>query len=151
MDYQTSSRQQRKQPSNNSPSTSSSPRQNLPTTTVSPALRFFTAVAKSSTPYESPYAQGKDQHPQPPPTAASCASTTATYFDSTLSAPSPVRTSTSAYSSSSHGSFLSIPASSPQPRASSPGTMSASRKMSAVSVAFDFEFVDLSGGVLVCG
>ena len=131
MDYQSSSRSQKKR-SPTGLNTASSSRQAVPTTSVPPSLRYFTAAASSSPPYESPYAHNQDRRSQPP----SDSSVRSTSAYQTLSAPSTTRTPHSNYSFSSSGGSIYD---SPGPRGSrntSPGdTMSTQRTMSAVSLS----------------
>ena len=105
-------------------SSSSSSRKSNPPTTASSSSSYLTAVANSNAPYESPYAQNKDKKPTSRPISE----------QTVLSAPNPIRESTSAYSSSSSGGsvYTSSPAP-PQYRQTTPGTMSNSRTMSSVS------------------
>ena len=126
MGYQTATSSQKK-PSptvSSKSSSSSSSRNSVPATTASSSSRYLTAVANSNAPYESPYAQNKDKKP----------ASRSTSEQTVLSAPTPIRASTLAYSSSSSGG--SVYTSSPAPsqyRQTTPGTMSNSRTMSSVS------------------
>ena len=105
-------------------SSSSSSRNSIPPTTASSSSGYLTAVANSNAPYESPYAQNKDKKP----------ASRSISEQTVISATTPIRAPTSAYSSSSSGEsvYTSSPAP-PQYRQSTPGTMSNSRTMSSVS------------------
>lgn len=129
MDYQSSCQSQKKQSPTGS-NTASLSRQAVPTTSVPLSLRYFTASARSSTPYESPYALNQDRRSQPP-------SDSSTSLYPTLSGPSNTRAHHSkqnSSSSSSGGSIYeySVPRGS---RNTTPiGTMSSQRNMSSVSL-----------------
>ena len=131
MGHQTTSSSHKKpSPTTSSKSfSSSSSKHSIPATTALSSLGYFPAVANSNVPYESPYAQNKDRKP----------ASRSTSEQTLLSAPTPIRASTSAYSSSSSGGSLytSSPAP-PQYRQTTPGTMSNSRTMSSVSQFFTF-------------
>ena len=136
MDYQISSRSQKK----SSPAGSnSSPASSIPTTTQSARVSYFTAIANSSTSYESPYAQGRDKRPQPPTAAAIRASTISTATRSSSVDPAykrgspPVRGALSTSSSSSGGSLYTSSPSRQQQQGDITETMSSSRDMSSVS------------------
>lgn len=141
MDYQSSSRSQKK-PSSTGSDRASSSRQAAPTTTVSPSLRYFTAAASSSRPYESPYAQDQDRRSQPPPDSSVRSTSRSTGVYPTLTGPSPTRVPHSTQSSSSSGGSLYD---SPGPRGSrntTPGgTMSTQRTMSSVSILLDLSLL----------
>ena len=130
MDYQSSSQSQQKRSPTGSNKASSS-RQAVSTTSVPPRLRYFTASASSSTPYESPYALNQDRRSQPP-------SDSSTSLYPTLSGPSTTRAPHSKKNSSSSSSGGSLYDYSPGPRGSrntTPGgTMSSQRNMSSVSL-----------------
>ena len=133
MDYQSSSRSQKTR----SPAiftTASSSRQALPSTSFSPSLRYFTAAASSSVPYESPYAQDQDRRPQPPSYSSDRSTSRSTSVFPTSSAPYTPRAAHSKQSSSSGDSIYD----SPGPRGSRSitpvGTMSTQRAMSSVSL-----------------
>ena len=135
MDHQTSRSQKKRSPTGSS----SSSKYSNSTTTESASLRYFTALANTSTPYESPYAQDRDKRPQQPTTAALRASTISTTARSVSAEPSykttslPVRGAPSTHSSSSGGSlYTASPSRQPQ-RAETPGSMSSSKTMSSVS------------------
>ena len=139
MDYPTTSRSQRKATTITSSPQASSSRQPLSSISESASIRYYTSIANSSTPYESPYAQDRDRLAQPPTSVAIRASTTAStrspsvdpfYKDQVQSA----RTPKSSYSSSSSGGSL-YPSSpgSQRHRSSTPGTMSSAKNMSSVS------------------
>ena len=138
MDHQTSRSQKKRSATGSSSSSKSS----NPTTTESASLRYFTALANKSTPYESPYAQDRDKRPPPPTTAALRASTISTTTRSSSAEVSykptslPVRGVQSTHSSSSGGSLYTSSPSRQQQRAESPGTMSSSKTMSSVSHRF---------------
>lgn len=142
MDYPTSSRRQKKPSPTGSDSSS---KYSSPTTTESASGGYFTALANSSTPYESPYTQGRDKRPQPPTTLTLRASTTSNTTRSQRVDPSyqptspPVRGSLSTYSSSSGGSLYTSSPSREQQRGTTPGSMSSSSKaMSSVSAFYPF-------------
>ena len=133
MDYQSSSRSQKTR----SPAafnTASSSRQAIPTTSCSPSLRYFTAAASSSVPYESPYAQDQDRRPQPPSYSSDRSTSRSTSVFPTSSGPYTSRAPHSKPSSSSGDSVYD----SPGPRGSRSitpgGTMSTQRAMSSVSL-----------------
>lgn len=140
MDYQTSSRSSKKPSPITSDTRSSSSRYSASTpTTNSAALKYFTAAANSSKPYESPYAQNIDKPSQRSSASNIRASniTASTRPSSNIpsyTASSQSRASISPESSSSGGSLYT---SSPAPqyqRHGTPSTMSASRNMSSVSL-----------------
>lgn len=153
MDYQSSSRSHKKRSPTGS-DTASSSRQALPTTSVPPTLRYFTAVASSSTPYESPYAQDQDRRSLPPSDSSIRSTSRSTNVYPTLSGPSTTRAPHSKQSSSSSGSSLYD---SPGPRGcrnTTPGgTMSSQRTMSSVSLLLDLSFAVwwLSYFTISCG
>ena len=137
MNYQTSSRSQKKA----SPASSNNSSRSLSAATTEPAsVRYFTALANSSTEYESPYAQDRDKRPQPPTTRASTlpytarstSGSAATYRTLTP----PARGDLSTYSSSSGGSLYTT--SRQQQRSTTPGNMNSSKTMSSVSQHFPF-------------
>ena len=124
MNYQPSSRSQKKRSPTGS-DTASSSRQTAPTTSVPPSLRYFTAAASSSLPYESPYAQDQDRRPQRP-------SDSSGYI--TLIGTSTTRKPHSQQSSSSSGgSLYGSPGFSGSRDTTPGGTMSTQRTMSSVS------------------
>ncbi|KAM0804132.1 hypothetical protein BDR22DRAFT_648038 [Usnea florida] len=134
MDYQSSSRSQKSR----SPAvftTASSSRQAIPTTSFSPSLRYFTAAASSSVPYESPYAQDQDRRPQPPSYSSDRSTSRSTSVFPNSSGPYTPRAAHSKQSSSSSGDSIYDP---PGPRGSRSitpgGTMSTQRAMSSVSL-----------------
>ena len=134
MNYQSSSRSQKKR-SPTSSNTASSSRQTTPTASLPPSLRYFTAAASASVPYESPYAQNQDRRPQRPSDSLVRSTSSSTSVYPTSSGLSTTRTPQSKQSSSgSDDSFYD----SPGPRSSRyttpAGTMSSSqRTMSSVS------------------
>lgn len=133
MDHYNSSRSQKKQSPSHSSNHSSSSKHSLSATTKSTSSRSFTAIANSSQPYESPYAQNRDKISQPPSDTSYRTSSRPESDYPTLSVPSPLPTSRSPYSSSSDGSlYISTPAPQ-QPNRNALGKMSSSRTMSAVS------------------
>lgn len=138
MDYQTSSRSQKKPYYSSSNSQSSSSRHSTHSATDSASIRYYTALANSSTPYESPYAQDKDRQTQPPTNPALRASATrSTSVNPSYKASSPpVRDSLSTYSSSSGGSLYTSSPSRQQHRGTTSGSMSSSKGMSSVSHFF---------------
>ena len=142
MDYQSSSRSHKKRSPTGS-DTASSSRQALPTTSVPPNLRYFTAIASSSTPYESPYAQDQDRRSVPPSDSSVRSASRSTNVYPTLSGPSTTQAPHSKQSSSSSSSGSSL-YDSPGPRGSrntTPGgTMSTQRTMSSVSLLLDLSF-----------
>ena len=152
MDYQTSSRSQKK-PSRTSSSNHSSPlRHSTPITTESASLRYFTA-ANPPVPYESPYAQNIDRQSRPPSDSTFYASSRSTSINPALTVPSPLPASTSPYSSSSGESLYRSSPTPPNYRQNRSGTMSSSRTMSAVSHILKFIAIfDLVSGysVVVC-
>ena len=124
MNYQPSSRSQKKRSPAGS-DTASSSRKAAPTTSVPPSLRYFTAAASSSLPYESPYAQNQDRRSQPP-------SESSGYI--TFSGTSTTRKPHSQQSSSSSGGSLYDSPGFCGSRDTTPGgTMSTQRTMSSVS------------------
>ena len=134
MDYQSSSRSQKSR----SPAvynTVLSSRQAISTTSCSPSLRYFTAAASSSVPYESPYAQDQDRRPQPPSYSSDRSTSRSTSVFPTSSGPYTSRAPHSKQSSSSSGDSIHD---SPGPRGSRSitpgGTMSTQRAMSSVSL-----------------
>ena len=135
MDYPTASRDPKKPSSTGSTSSS---RRSTSATTESASVRYFTAFANSSAPYESPYAQVYDKRTQSPTTsglqtstAARTASPSARVAYTATSLPS--RGNLSTYSSSSGGSLYTTSRSNQQRRGGTPGSMSSSKPMSAVS------------------
>ena len=143
MVHQTASSSQKKPSPTNSykSSSSSSSRHSIPATTASSSSGYLPAVANSNVPYESPYAQNRDKKP----------ASRSISEQTLLSAPTPIRASTSAYSSSSSGGsvYTSSPAP-PQYRQTTPGTMSNSRTMSSVSHLSAFVSDFLSSFVYSC-
>lgn len=141
MDYQSSSRSQKKRSPTGS-DTASSSRQALSTTSAPPSLRYFTAAASSSTPYESPYAQDQDRRSQPPSDSSVRSTSRSTSLYPSLSGHSTTRASHSKPGSSSSGDSIYD---SPGPRGSrntTPGgTMSTQRTMSSVSVLLENFFL----------
>lgn len=144
MDYQTPYRSQKRKSPTDPNSRSSSSKESTSSLPESASIRYYTALAKSSTPYISPYAQDDNRRTQPPTTLALRAPATSTSRSTTVNssykAPSaPTKGSLSTYSSSSGGSLYT---SSP-PRQTyaehSPGSMSSSKgkTMSSVSRFFD--------------
>ncbi|KAL2042619.1 hypothetical protein N7G274_004378 [Stereocaulon virgatum] len=131
MDHYSSSRSQRKQSPSHS-SNHSSPSKRSPSATAKPtSSRSFAAIANSSQPYESPYAQNRDRTSQPPSDTSYRTSSRSESDHPTLSVPSPLSTSRSPYSSSSDGSlYRSTPAPQQYSR-NTLGKMSNSRTMSA--------------------
>lgn len=142
MDYQPSSRSQKKRSPTGSDSASSS-RPAVATTSVPPSLRYFTAAASLSTPYESPYAQDQDRRSQPPSDSSILSTSRSTDVYPTLSGPSATRAPHSKQSSSSSGGSL-YDSPGPGPcgsRNTTPGgTMSTQRTMSSVSLSLDRSF-----------
>ena len=134
MDYQPYSRSQKTRSPAGS-NTASSSRQAIPTTSCSPSLRYFTAAASSSVPYESPYAQDQDRRPQPPSYSSDRSTSRSTSVFPTSSGPYTSRAPHSKQSSSSSSDSVYD---SPGPRGSrhiTPGgTMSTQRAMSSVSL-----------------
>ena len=134
MNYQSSPRSQKKR-SPTSSGTASSSRQATPTASLPPSLRYFTAAANSSVPYESPYAQNQDRRPQRPSDSFVRSTSSSTSVYPTSSGLSTTRIPQSKQSSSSSDdSFYD----SPGPRSSRyttpAGTMSSNqRTMSSVS------------------
>lgn len=132
MNYQPSSRSQKKRSPTGS-DTASSSTQAIPTTSVLPSLRYFTAAASSSTAYQSPYAQDQDRRSQPASDSSVPSTSGLTSAHPFLSGPSTTSAPHSKQSSSSGGSIYE----SPDPRSShnnTPGgTMSTQRTMSSVS------------------
>lgn len=133
MDYQTSSRSHKKTSATGSNYSS----RLSPVTATEPAsVRYFAALANSTTPYESPYAQDRDKRPQPPavrtsatPTATRSPREEPTYRRSSP----PIGGSLSTHSSSSGGSLFTSSTSRRQQRSTTPGSMSSSKAMSSVS------------------
>lgn len=144
MDYQSSSRSQKKRSPTGS-DTASSSRQAVPTTSVPSSLRYFTTAASSSTPYESPYTQNQDRRSQPPSDSSIRSTSRSTSVYPTSSGPSTTRAPHSKQSSSSSGGSLYD---SPGPRGNrniTPvGTMSTQRTMSSVSLLLDLSFAGCS-------
>lgn len=142
MDYQaTSSRQKRPSPKHSN-SYSASSRRPISSTSESASIRYYTALANSSTPYESPYAQDT----QPPTNQTLRASTTSIARSPSVNpayiAPSPpTKESLSTYSSSSGGSLYPSSTSRQEYRSNTPGTMSSSKTMSSVSHSSGSAFV----------
>lgn len=137
MDYQSSSRSQKKRSPTGS-DTASSSRQAVPTTSVPPSLRYFTAVASSSTPYESPYAQDQDSRSQPPSDSSVRSTSRSTSLYPTLSGVPTTRSLHSKQSSSSSGDSIYESQGPRHSRNTTPGgTMSTQRTMSSVSQLFD--------------
>ncbi len=127
MNYQSSSRSQKKRSPTGS-DTASSSRSVPPTTFVPPSLRYFTAAASSSIPYESPYAQDQDRQ-----------ASTSVY--PTSSSPSTTRKPQSKQSSSSSGgSIYDYPDYQSSRNTTPGGTMSTQRTMSSVSLLLDLSF-----------
>ena len=135
MDYQSSSQSPKKRSPTGSTSASSS-RQAVPTTSVPPSLRYFTASASSSRPYESPYALNQDRSSQPPSESSVHSTSRSTSLYPTSSGPSTARAPHSKQNSSSSSGDSVYD--SPGPRGSrntTPGgTMSTQRTMSSVSL-----------------
>lgn len=135
----------RPSPSGSDSRSSSSRRSTSNTTTDSAALRYFTAAATSSIPYESPYAQNIDRPSQRPSetnirASNINASARSSSVAPSLIAPSQVRASLSPHSSSSGGSLYT---SSPAPQHQRQGTpsMMSSRTMSLVSRTLYLSFL----------
>ena len=129
MNYQSSSRSQKKRSSPGSDTILSSRQITPPTSSVTPNLRYFTAAASSSIPYESPYAQNQDRRSQPPTDSSvrSVSTTTRTH----RSKQSPSSSDDSIYDSpGSCGSRYTTPG----------GIMSTQRTMSSVSQLWDLCF-----------
>ena len=140
MNYQSSSRSQKKRSPTSSDTTSSS-RQAAPTTSVPSSLRYFTAAASSSVPYESPYAQNQDRQPQPPSEPSVRSTSRSTSVCRTSNGPSTTRAPHSKQSSSSSdGSISDSPGSYSSRYATPAGTMSTQRTMSSVSLLLDISF-----------
>lgn len=131
MNYQSSSRSQKKR-SPTSAYTASPSRQAAPTTSAPPSLRYFTAVASSSIPYESPYTQDQDK----PSSDRSTSRSTGVY--PTLSEPSTTRAPQSEHSSSSGSSIYDYPSPRDSRNTAQKGTMSTQRTMSSVSFSSIF-------------
>lgn len=151
MDYQTPSRNQKKKsPTNPSPPRSSS-RLSDSSLSDSASIRYYTALANSSTlyqsPYESPYARDEDRRTQPPTESASRTSAISTTSGSTTvnpsyTAPSPAtKDSPSTYSSSSGGSLYTSSLTAQSYRGNTLGSMSPSKGKTMSSVS---PFLDLS-------
>ena len=133
MNYQSSSRSQKKRSPTLS-DTASSSRQATPTTSVPPSLRYFTAAVSSSGPYESPYAQNHDRRPQRPSDSSVRSTSSSTSVYPSLSSLSITRESHSKQSSScSDDSLYDSPGSSRSRYTTPAGTMSSQRTMSSVS------------------
>ena len=134
MNYQSSSRSQKKR-SPASSGTASSSRQATPTASLPPSLRYFTAAASSSVPYESPYAQNQDRRPQRPSDSFVRSTSSSTSVYPTSSGLSTTRTPQSKQSSScSDDSFYDSPGARSSRYTTPAGTMSSSqRTMSSVS------------------
>ena len=134
MNYQSSSRSQKKR-SPASSGTASSSRQATPTASLPPSLRYFTAAASSSVPYESPYAQNQDRRPQRPSDSFVRSTSSSTSLYPTSSGLSTTRTPQSKQSSScSDDSFYDSPGARSSRYTTPAGTMSSSqRTMSSVS------------------
>ena len=140
MDYQSSSRSQKKR-SPTSSDTASSSRQAVPTTSVPSSLRYFTTAASSSTPYESPYTQNQDRRSQQPSDSSIRSTSRSTTLYPTLSGPSTTRAPHSKQSSSSSGgSLYDFPGPRGNRNITSGGTMSTQRAMSSVSLLLDLSF-----------
>lgn len=139
MNYQSSSRSQ-KERSRTSSDTASSSRPRAPTTSVPPSLKYFTAAASSSVPYESPYAQNQDRRPQRPSDSSVYSASRSTSGLSATRAPH----STQSSSSSSNDSFYGSPGSCGSRYSTSAGTMSSSRTMSSVSPVLPRSFLCFS-------
>ena len=139
MDYQSASRSQKKR-SPKSSYTASPSRQTAPTTSVPPSLRYFTAAASSSVPYESPYAQNQDRRPQRPSDSSVYSTSRSTSGLSTTRAPH----STQSSSSSSSDSFYCSPGSCDSRYSTPAGTMSTQRTMSSVSPLLPRSFLCFS-------
>ena len=133
MDYQPSSRSQKK-PSPAGSDTASSSRQAVPATSFPPSLRYFTAAASSSIPYESPYAQDQDRRSQPPSDSSVRSASRLTSVYPTLSGPPTTRTPHSKQSSSSGNSLYDPPDPRGSRKTTPGGTMSSQRTMSSVSL-----------------
>ena len=138
MNYQSSSRSQKKRSPLSSDTTSSS-RQAAPTTSVPSSLRYFTAAASSSVPYESPYAQNQDRQPQGPSDSSLRSTSKSTSVCRTSNGPSTTRAphSKQSSSSSSDDSIYDSPGSCSSRYATPAGTMSTQRTMSSVSLLRD--------------
>ena len=134
MNYQSSYSRSQKKRSPTDSDTTSSWRQATPTASVPPTLRYFTAVASSSIPYESPYAQNQDRRPQRPSDSSVRSTSRSTSVYPTLSGLSITQTPRSKQSSScSDDSFYDSPGSSRSRYINPADTMSSSRTMSSVS------------------
>ena len=133
MDYHTPSRTQKKQSPSSSSKHSCSSRHSTSATTEPASSKYLTAIANSSTPYESPYAQNKDRISQPPSDSSYRTSSRSESVNPALSVPSPLPASISPYSSSSDGSLYRSSPAPQQHRQTIPRKMSSSRTMSAVS------------------
>ena len=141
MDYQSSSRSQKKRSPTGSDTASSSSRQALSTTSAPPSLRYFTAAASSSTPYESPYAQDQDRRSQPPSDSSVRSTSRSTSLYPSLSGNSTTRASHSKQSSSSGDSIYDSPGPRGSRNTTPGGTMSTQRTMSSVSVSLEDFFL----------
>lgn len=114
MDYQTPSRNQKKKSPTDRSSRPSPSRHSSSSLSESASLRYYTALATSSTPYQSPYTQDEDRPTQLPTGSASRTSAKSTtsnsIVDPSYKAPSPpTKDSLSTYSSSSGGSLYTSP------------------------------------------
>lgn len=138
MDYQTPSRNQKKKSSTDSTSRKSpSTYTDLPVS-ESASVKYYTAVAKSTKPYRSPYTEDTDRHLQPPSRTSTTLSASRSATTS-HKAPSPLtKDSLSTYSSSSGDSLYT---SSPTHRGHSSRKMSSSKGKTMSSVS---HFLDLS-------
>ena len=141
MDYQSTSRSQKKRSPTGS-DTATSSRQQLSTTSAPPSLRYFTAAASSSIPYESPYAQDQDRRSQPPSDSSVRSTSRSTSLYPSLSGTSTTRVSHSKQSSSSSsgGSIYDSPGPRGSRNTTPGGTMSTQRTMSSVSVLLNISF-----------
>ena len=129
MDYQSSSQSPKKRSPTGS-NTSSSSRQAVPTTSVPPSLRYFTASASSSTPYESPYALNQDRSPIRSTSRSASLYPTSSGASATRAPHSKQNSS----SSSSGGSIYDSPGPRGSRNTTPGGTMSTQRTMSSVSL-----------------
>ena len=137
MNYQSSSRSQKKRSPTGS-DTASSSKKAAPTASTSSSLRYFTAATSSSVPYESPYAQDQDRRPHRPSDSSVHPTSRSTSVYPTLSGPTTTRTPHSKQSSSSSDdSFYDSPGSCGSRYTTPAGTMSSQRTMSSVSLLLD--------------